>query len=64
MGLNSHIDVELSDRLEAMIEDGLLKEGTPAYGIARLVLDGGLGILTDKQRYVYDKFVQPLLYRV
>jgi hypothetical protein len=64
MGLNSHIDVELSERLEEVIEAGLLDEDKTALGIARLVIDGGLGVLSDKQRYVYDKYVKPKRYEV
>jgi hypothetical protein len=61
MGHNDHIDEELSELLEQLIEDGEIKEGTAAFGITKLVIDGGLAVLSDKQRHVYDKFVAPLL---
>ena len=61
MGWNDHVDFDLSEKLDAMIEAGYLEEGTPAYGIAKLVSDAGEGILTDKQRYVYDNIVMPAL---
>ena len=52
MGHNDHIDTdeELSDRLEQLIEGEKLDEGTAAFGIAKLVIDSGLGVLTAKQR--------------
>jgi len=64
MGFNSHIDVELSEKLEEVIEAGLLDEDKTALGIAKLVVDGGLEVLSDKQRFVYDKYVQPKLCEV
>jgi hypothetical protein len=64
MGWNSHIDAELSERLEEVIEGGFLDEDKTALGIAKLVKDGGLDVLSEKQRYVYDKYVEPKLYEV
>jgi hypothetical protein len=61
MGWNDHIDEELSAALEQLIEDGAIKEGTPAYGITKLVIDGGLIALSDKQWHVYDTYVEPAL---
>ena len=61
MGGNDHIDFELSDSLQELIDDGYLEEGTAAYGIARLVADAGAGILSPKQQRVYDRHVIPAL---
>ncbi|WP_114395070.1 hypothetical protein [Oleisolibacter albus] len=62
MGWNDHVDFDLSDKLGAMIDaGGYLEEGTPAYGIVKLVSDAGEGILSDKQRHVYTTIVLPAL---
>lgn len=63
MGWNDHIDFDLSEKLDAIIEVGYLEEGTPAYGIAKLVSASGEGVLSEKQRYVYENVVLPALER-
>jgi hypothetical protein len=63
MGFNDHADYKLSNALEGMINDGLLQQGTIAFEITRLVIGGGLGALSDKQRRVYDAYIEPQLRR-
>jgi hypothetical protein len=61
MGWNDHIDFELHDAIEDLLDEGYLEEGTPAYGIAQQVIHSGYESLTAKQRYVYDHVVIPAL---
>jgi hypothetical protein len=61
MGWNNHVDFELSDALQELIKDGLLKEGTAAFGITRQVIEGGTSTLSPKQSFVYKTEVEPLL---
>jgi hypothetical protein len=61
MGHNDHIDSELHDAIQDLVAGSLLEEGTPAYGIAQQVIAQGWDSLSDKQRCVYQKHVEPLL---
>lgn len=61
MGHNDHIDFELHDAIQDLVDEGLLEEGTPAYGIAQQVITQGWNSLSDRQRWVYEKHVEPLL---
>ena len=63
MGWNDHVDFELSERLQELIDGGFLDKGSAAFGITRQVIDGGTGTLSDKQRFVYVTDVEPLLKR-
>ena len=61
MGFNDHIDFELYDDLTEVIDGGDLEEGTPEYGIAQKVKNDGGDGLSDKQKWIYDNKVLPLL---
>lgn len=61
MGHNDHIDFELHDAIQDLVDGLLLEKGTAAYGIAQQVIMQGWDSLTDRQRWVYDKEVMPLL---
>jgi hypothetical protein len=63
MGHNDHIDFELHDAIEDLVAEGVLEKGTPAYGIAQQIIDQGWGSLSEKQRWVFEKQVAPLLQR-
>ena len=63
MGWNDHVDFEQSDHLQGLIDDGLLKKGSPAFGIARQVIETGERGMTDAQRLVYRTEIEPLLRR-
>jgi hypothetical protein len=40
MGWNDHVDWQLHEEIEALVADGELEEGTPAYGVAQRVIHG------------------------
>ena len=61
MGFNDHIDFELYDDLTEVIDGGVLEVGTPEYGIAQKVKNDGVDGLSDKQKWIYDNKVLPLL---
>lgn len=62
MGLNDHVDEQLSARLQAMLDQGYLDAvSDKARGIARQVIDGGTGSLSEKQTYVYESEIVPAL---
>ncbi len=57
MGWNDHVDCELDDAINDLIDEGLLEEGTPAYGVAQQVIHSGIESLSSNQRRVWDKYV-------
>lgn len=57
MGWNDHVDFELHEAIEMLVEEGYLEEKTPAYGIAQQVIHQGYESLSDKQRWVYNSVV-------
>ena len=54
MGFNDRIDFELHEAIQDLIDEDLLEEGTPAYGVAQQVITSGYDSLTEKQKWVYD----------
>jgi hypothetical protein len=64
MGWNDHVDWELNDAINDLIDEGLLEEGTPAYGVAQQVIHSGVESLSKDQRRVWDRYVwEPLAQR-
>lgn len=61
MGHNDHIDFELYELVQDVIDAGLLEEGTAGYGIALQAVDTGYKGLSEKQRHVFDSVVMPAL---
>jgi len=61
MGFNDHIDCELYENIQHILDEGVLEEKTAAYGIAQQVIHRGYNSLTPKQRTLYDKVVVPAL---
>lgn len=61
MGFNSHIDFELSDAVQDIVDEGLLEEGTAAFGVIQQVVHRGYDSLSPKQRTLYDTVVVPAL---
>lgn len=59
--LDDSYDYELAEQIDELIDSGDLEEGTPAHGIALKVVNEGYDSLSPKQRYVYDKYVWPLV---
>ena len=59
-------DPGLSDDLEALdalAEMGYIDRDSPEYGIAKHFLHKGLDALSEKQRYIFDKYVAPVLHK-
>jgi len=61
MGHNDHIDFELNDDIEELVDSLVLEVGTKEYGVAQQVIHQGHSSLTPKQQVVWDKGVFPLL---
>jgi hypothetical protein len=57
MGWNDHIDFELHDLIEDLVDEGYIEKGTASYGVAQQVIHSGYDSLSPKQRYVYDTIV-------
>jgi len=64
MGWNDHVDWELNDAIQDLLDEGLLVDGTAGYGIAQQVINEGYESLSAKQKYVFDTHVgKPLAKR-
>jgi hypothetical protein len=50
MGFNDHIDFDLHEAIQDLLDEGMLEEGTPAHGIAQQVIHTGYDSLSPKQR--------------
>jgi hypothetical protein len=61
MGWNAQIDWLLNEEIQGLVAEGVLEEGTPAYGIAQRVIDGNP--LSPNQQWVFDTYVAPALER-
>jgi hypothetical protein len=61
MGWNDHIDLFLNEEIQDLVAEGVLEEGTPAYGIAQRVIHGDP--LSPNQQWVFDTYVAPALER-
>jgi hypothetical protein len=61
MGFNDHIDFDLHQAIQDLLDEGMLEEGTPACGIAQQVIHTGYDSLSPKQRTLYDAVVVPAL---
>jgi hypothetical protein len=61
MGFNDHVDFDLHEAMQDLLDEGMLEEGTPAYGIAQQVIHTGYDSLSPKQRTLYDAVVMPAL---
>jgi hypothetical protein len=57
MGFNDHIDFDLHEAIQDLLDEGMLEEGTPAHGIAQQVIHTGYDSLSPKQRTLYDAVV-------
>ena len=64
MGFNDHIDHDLSHRIDQLIDGGYLVPGTTEHGVARQASEAGLGSLSAKQRFVWDRGIYPLFVHV
>ena len=57
MGWNDHVDWELNDAIQDLIDEGILVEDTAGYGIAQKVIYEGYDSLSPKQQHVYNTHV-------
>jgi len=56
--------MELREVLSYLIQHGEIETGSPAEGIARLVIGKGSDEgLTPKQRHIYEKYAEPFFNR-
>lgn len=64
MAWNDHVDWELNDAIQDLLDEGLLEEGTAGYGVAQQAIHDGYDSLSPKQKHVFDKHVgEPLAKR-
>ncbi|MBD8493258.1 hypothetical protein [Pseudomonas syringae] len=64
MGFNDHIDQEMHDAVQDLVDEGLLKEGSTAHGIALQVADKGFDSLKGDQIPTWNRYVgEPLAKR-
>lgn len=59
-------DSELGDNLEALeqlAEMGYIDKDSAAYGIAKQYLHEGESTLSEKQRYVFNKEIAPVIFK-
>ncbi len=61
MGHNDHIDYDLLEAINDLIDEGYLEEGTSAFGIAQFLIHNSYEDLSEKQKYVYEKEIIPAL---
>jgi hypothetical protein len=61
MGRNDHIDFELHDQIEDLVDEGIIEKGSTPYGVAQQVINEGYKSLSPKQRWVYDTVIGPAL---
>ena len=54
-------DQELAERVAALVEQGHINRGDPAYGVALAAIDLGYDRLTRAQRGLYDRVVVPAM---
>ncbi len=60
-------DPELSDNLDALdalATMGYLNTERPSFGIAKKYLHDGYDSLSSKQKFLFDKEIAPIIYRV
>ncbi|MDP9523369.1 hypothetical protein [Pseudomonas putida] len=57
MGWNDHVDWELNDAIQDLLDEGLLDQETAGYGVAQQVIHEGYDSLTPKQKHAFDKHV-------
>jgi hypothetical protein len=61
MHRKGQIDPELGANLDAAIAGGLIEQDSAAAGIAQQVIDDGVDSLSQKQRFIYERVIEPWL---
>ncbi len=54
MGHNDHIDFELNDALQDLLEENYFDEDSEEYQIIELVIDKGKNFLSDEQQNIFE----------
>ncbi|RMO19018.1 hypothetical protein ALQ47_03107 [Pseudomonas cichorii] len=58
MGRNDHVNVDLQNAIQDLLDEGLLEEGTAGYGIALQIIERGFESLKGDQKRTYEKYVE------
>ena len=53
MGFNDY-DFDLDQAIQDLLDENVLEQKSPAYGIAQQVIHSGYNSLSPKQREIYD----------
>jgi hypothetical protein len=61
MGWNDHINMDLTDAVQDLVDEGYIENPSKEYGVAQHVIHHGEDSLTPKQRVVWEKGVVPAL---
>jgi hypothetical protein len=61
MGLNDHIDSELSAALQELITNGFVIEGGTPFDVSQKVIDQGKASLTPAELQIFDEEIVPAL---
>lgn len=61
MGHNDHIDFQLHDAIEDLVDEGLIEDRSKEYGVAQQVIHSGYDSLSIKQRVLYNAVIVPAL---
>jgi hypothetical protein len=61
MGHNDHIDFDLYEAIQDLLDEGSIEEASPAYGVAQQVIHNGEDSLSPKQQALYRNAVVPAL---
>lgn len=61
MGHNDHINMDLYEAVQDLVDEGLIEDKSPAYGVAQQVVSMGHESLSPKQRVLYDAVIVPAL---
>jgi hypothetical protein len=61
MGRNDHIDFELHERIEDLVDEGIIEKESIPYRVAQQVIEGGYESLSPNQRWHYDTVIDPAL---
>jgi hypothetical protein len=62
MGHNDHINWDLHEAIERLIDEGLLEEGSDLHKLAELAADEGF--LTPAEAALYQRDIEPLLVKL
>lgn len=61
MGHNDHIDFELNDALQDLLDENYFDEDSKEYEIVQLIIENGKYSLSDEQQNVFDTTIADAL---